>query len=84
MPVDHYLTRPWEFDLKYTGIEPRIVFQNYGESNINSTTRTNDKNNNISFMRYINRGIFKLQSYTIRFFYNLKIYLGIKFAEAQK
>ena len=75
MPIDHYFTRAWEFDLKFVGIEPRIVFQAYGDSNINATTRYNIENKNQNFIDYVQKGIFKLQSYIVRFFYNLKIYV---------
>jgi glycosyl transferase family 25 len=34
MPVDHYFTTCWEFDLRFAGIEPRIVSQKFGNSQI--------------------------------------------------
>ena len=35
MPIDHYFTRSWELDIKFTGIEnPRLVTQSYGDSDI--------------------------------------------------
>lgn len=79
MPIDYYFTRAWEFDIKYTGVEPRIVHQTYGDSNINATTRYSDENDETQdLVSMFNRGVFKLQSYIIRFFYNLKIYLSLK------
>ncbi|MDR1982749.1 MAG: glycosyltransferase family 25 protein [Holosporaceae bacterium] len=44
MPLDHYFTSVWEFDLKFVGIEPRMVLQKFGGSQIkilNSTKRKN-------------------------------------------
>lgn len=79
MPVDHYMTRSWEFDLKYTGIEPRIVYQNYGDSYINATQSAHKELAYLDPLDYLNHGLYKIQSYTTRFFYNLKLYLNVKF-----
>lgn len=77
MPVDHYFTRTWEFDIKLTGIEnPRIVKQSFGDSNIKSTAFIEQENLNL--MNYIKHVMFKWQSYVIRFMYNLKLYIEIK------
>ncbi|GHU12825.1 hypothetical protein FACS189449_07210 [Alphaproteobacteria bacterium] len=34
MPFDHYFTRSWEFGVKFCGVEPRIVEQKFGNSQI--------------------------------------------------
>ena len=34
MPVDHYMMRPWEFDIKIRGVTPQIVHQFFGDSEI--------------------------------------------------
>lgn len=34
MPLDHYYSRSWEFGLRFCGIEPRIVEQKFGDSQI--------------------------------------------------
>lgn len=34
MPVDHYMMRPWEFDIKVRGVTPQIVHQSFGDSEI--------------------------------------------------
>jgi hypothetical protein len=34
MPLDHYFTSAWEFGLKFAGVEPRMVFQKFGDSQI--------------------------------------------------
>ncbi|MBR1734202.1 MAG: glycosyltransferase family 25 protein [Alphaproteobacteria bacterium] len=34
MPFDHYFTRSWEFELKFCGVEPRIIEQKFGNSQI--------------------------------------------------
>jgi glycosyl transferase family 25 len=76
MPIDHYFTRSWEFGLRFSGVEPRIVHQTYGDSEIGAIKDGyegyNDKANPIV------RAIYKLQSYSIRFFYNLNAYISAK------
>lgn len=34
MPLDHYFTRSWEFGLRFCGVEPRLVEQTFGDSQI--------------------------------------------------
>lgn len=34
MPIDHYMTATWEFDIKFAGVEPRLVHQKFGNSQI--------------------------------------------------
>lgn len=34
MPVDHYFIRSWEIGTKFRGVEPRIVHQKFGDSEI--------------------------------------------------
>lgn len=34
MPIDHYFTRSWEFEVKFCGVEPRLVKQQFGGSQI--------------------------------------------------
>jgi len=74
MPIDHYFTRGWELDLKFTGIEPRLVTQQYGDSEIAKTSAQYspaiDKQGT-----GILKALYKFQSYTIRFLYNLKTYI---------
>lgn len=74
MPIDHYFTRGWELDLKFTGIEPRLVTQQYGDSEIAKTSAQYstaiEKQGSGMF-----RALYKFQSYTIRFLYNLKTYI---------
>lgn len=74
MPIDHYITRGWEFGLKFTGIEnPRLVHQRYGTSEINQTNHLLGTDTNV--FSVVKKCVYKLQSYTIRFFYNLKCYM---------
>lgn len=73
MPIDHYFTRTWEMGLTFTGLEnPRLVHQTFGDSTIAQSQRLPGKT--LSFQRALQRSLYKLQSYVIRFFYNLKIY----------
>jgi GR25 family glycosyltransferase involved in LPS biosynthesis len=76
MPIDHYFTRGWEFDLVFTGIEPRIVSQSFGDSEIKKTIIAKDEQKDpLTFTILWEKVSFKGKSYIIRFFYNLKIYL---------
>lgn len=78
MPIDHYFTRSWELDIKFTGIEnPRLVYQTFGNSDIAKTKKLPDEE--FSILDSLKRGMYKLQSYVIRFFYNLKLYIKITF-----
>ena len=77
MPVDHYFTRTWELDLKFTGVEnPRLVYQTFGDSEIDQSQKSIGSNKIIKIN--IHRAMFKLQSYVIRFCYNLKQYFENK------
>ena len=58
MPLDYYYNRSFEMDLKFTGIEPRIVRQNFGQSEISLTkskikkfTDKKKKNNKLMFSK---------------------------------
>jgi glycosyl transferase family 25 len=74
MPLDHYFTRAWEFDLKFTGVEnPRLVKQTFGESDIGKTEAISEENRTV--FDKLKRGMYKFQSYIIRFLYNCKIYI---------
>ena len=75
MPIDHYFTRSWEFNLRFAGVEPRIVKQTFLESEIAKTRGLDQHDNNI--LSSICIGIYKFQSYIMRFFYNLKQYIYI-------
>ena len=74
MPIDHYFTRAWEFNLAFTGIEPRIVKQTFGNSNIGSSNRIIAEKTSLTDK--LKKISYKLQSYTIRALYNIKIYLA--------
>lgn len=77
MPVDHYFTRAWELDIKFTGVEnPRIVYQTFGESEIAKTQAISGEERNT--LDSLKRFMYTLQSDVIRFLYNLKLYLSMK------
>jgi glycosyl transferase, family 25 len=77
MPIDYYFTNTWNLNLIFAGIEPRIVKQTFGTTDILHTPRpTIDKN--VPLLK-IKRTAYKLGSYIIRFLYNLKIYLWASF-----
>jgi GR25 family glycosyltransferase involved in LPS biosynthesis len=74
MPIDHYFTRAWEFGLKFTGIEnPRLVRQAYGTSEINKTHQLSQEQSNV--FSWIRKRLYRVQSCTIRFIYNVKCYV---------
>ncbi len=77
MPIDHYFTRAWELDIKFTGVEnPRIVYQTFGESEIAKTQEiSGEKRNTLDSLK---RFMYTLQSDVIRFLYNLKLYLSMQ------
>jgi glycosyl transferase family 25 len=75
MPVDWYFTRGWEFDLKFTGIEPRIVRQTFGEHTI-LYELNHDYTGRFVKLR---QNIIRAQGHVMRFIYNLKEYLAVKF-----
>lgn len=76
-PVDHYFTRGWELDIKFTGIEnPKLVRQKFGDSNIGETMSL--QYIKLSPWDYCKHYMYKLQSAVIRFFYNFKTYFTIK------
>jgi glycosyl transferase family 25 len=76
MPIDHYFTRSWELDVRILGIEPRIVHQTFGDSEINNTKRVGEKsqNNNLEKIN-IQRFVFNVESAIMRFAYNIALYV---------
>ncbi|MDR0677922.1 MAG: glycosyltransferase family 25 protein [Holosporaceae bacterium] len=44
MPLDHYFTSAWEFDLKFVGVEPRMVQQKFGDSQIKTSDNRKKRN----------------------------------------
>ncbi|MDJ1305632.1 MAG: hypothetical protein MRQ09_05310 [Candidatus Midichloria sp.] len=63
MPVDHFFTRNWELDLKFTGVEPRIVYQTFGDSYIKDGKTKTD----YGFSVIIHRAIYEIKSAIMRF-----------------
>lgn len=74
LAIDNYFARSWEFGLKFRGIEPIIVKQTFGTSEIDKTDRANDVKFN--FFDEIKKKTFKIQTILIRFIYNLYIHLS--------
>ena len=71
MPFDHYFTASWEFDLKFVGVEPSIVQQNFGNSQIKIGPA--NKINDIKIK--ISNAIFNTRRSIIGALYNLYIFL---------
>ncbi len=66
MPFDHYFSAAWEFDLKFVGVEPRIVKQNFGSSQIKCerVEKFNDLKTKIS------NAVFSVRRSIVHFLYN--------------
>lgn len=74
MPIDLYFTRSWEFDLKFVGVEnPRLVNQTFGYSETQNSEQHSDEK--LTLTEQFKRRIMLIQSETIRFLYNLKIWI---------
>jgi glycosyl transferase family 25 len=71
MPVDHYFTRSWEFGLKFCGVEPRIVEQKFGDSQIKSHFCQKISSPKILF----NNLIFNLYTSAMYSMYNFYFYI---------
>lgn len=79
MAIDHMYVRDWEFGIRILGVEnPRLSSHGHEVSLINSSEKTSTDPYTISERVY--RGLFKLQTYVMRFLYNFKVYLELKFA----
>lgn len=66
MPIDHYFSAAWEFDIKFVGVEPRIVKQNFGSSQIKCerVEKFNDLKTKIS------NAVFSVRRSVVHFLYN--------------
>lgn len=71
MPLDHYITASWEFDIKFAGVEPRIVTQNFGNSQIK--TGSVQKIDDLSVK--ISNAVFNIRRSVAGFLYNLYLFL---------
>ena len=78
LAVDHYFVRSWEFGLKFTGIEPRIILQDFGTSIINENMRIDKHIKDPSIKLLLLNKFFHKQSRLILRLYNLKIYFTLK------
>ena len=70
MPWDHYYTAPWEFDVKFLGVEPRIVKQRGLPSQIKTSTKP-EKFKNLSVL--IKNACFNIKREIVNFVYNALI-----------
>ncbi|MDR2724282.1 MAG: glycosyltransferase family 25 protein [Holosporaceae bacterium] len=74
MPLDHYFTSAWEFNLKFVGIEPRMVLQKFGNSQIKTSSSEKIKTVKI---RIISAG-YNIQRAIFHFIYNLYCFIRVK------
>lgn len=70
VPFDHYFTASWEFDIKFVGVEPSIVQQSFGSSQIK--IGLTKKFNNFSVK--ISNAIFNIRRSIVGCLYNLYLY----------
>ena len=77
MEVDVFFTRVWEMGLKFVGVEPRVLSQTFGDSNIQDQKRPLS-GKNYSFWEnlnhYLAKRVYRLKTKIIRIYYNLKCY----------
>lgn len=74
MGLDHYITASWEFDIKFLGVEPRIVRQNFGNSQIK--TSESRKFNDIKTK--LSNALYSIERAIVHFIYNSYVYLKIR------
>lgn len=74
MGLDHYFTASWEFDIKFLGVEPRIVHQNFGNSQI----KISAPKKFYDLQTKISNAIYNVKRSIIHFIYNLYLYFKIK------
>jgi glycosyl transferase family 25 len=78
MPIDYYFTRSWEFGIKFTGIEPRIVQKTYEGSTIRPTPQSRSVEEPEPLGQRLYRALYKVQWHVMKFGYNLMIYIKSK------
>ncbi len=71
MPFDHYYTHSWEFRLIFCGIEPRVVEQKFGDSQIKSANYKKIKSLSI----LIRNAIYNVYTSLMHIMYNFYCYL---------
>jgi GR25 family glycosyltransferase involved in LPS biosynthesis len=71
MPLDHYFTRSWEFEIRFCGVEPRIVEQKIGKSQIKRGINKKIKLSNI-FFRNVSYHVYTA---TMRAIYNVYCFI---------
>ena len=68
MPVDHYLVRSWELGTTFRGVEPRVIHQEFGDSEI---AKQNIKSTNtVSILNKVRSGIFHVKTDLTMFIYS--------------
>ncbi len=75
MPFDHYYTATWEFNIKFLGIEPRLVKQRGLSSQIKTSTKP-DKIRTLSVL--IKNASFNIKREIVNFIYNVLVIKKLK------
>ena len=66
MPIDMMYSRFWELDIKFTGIDPRIVHQTFGDSYIDNSQVAAKKHHG-NLLNKIHRAVFYTKTSVMRF-----------------
>jgi glycosyl transferase family 25 len=74
MPLDHYFTASWEFDLKLLGVEPRLVHQRFGESQIKIGNSRKIRDLSVR----IDNAVYIIKRSIVNFLYNCFIAASLK------
>jgi glycosyl transferase family 25 len=72
MPLDHFYTRSWELGLRFYGIEPRLVEQKFGDSQI-KTQKISNKINSPKVL--LINAIYNIHTSMMQFTYGICCYL---------
>jgi GR25 family glycosyltransferase involved in LPS biosynthesis len=79
MPLDHYFTTTWGLDLKFVGVEPRIVSQRLGDSQIKISSPQKIK----TMETLIVNAIHNIQRAIFHFAYNLRCFIHCKISQKE-
>ncbi len=73
MPVDHYFMQGWKLGITVVGVEPRLVRQTFGDSQIQVGLKrsVSYRDERPSIVTIIGHELFKIRTYLSWFFYNL-------------
>lgn len=77
MSVDYIFSRGWEFDLKFVGLEPKLVHQTFGDSEIKKTARFQAPDTCVGLIQQLRRAVYRAKTHIMYFLYNMKLYIQL-------